>query len=310
MRHDKLARELRLLLLLTDNRNYTVSDLCQQVGIERRNLYYYLDFFRLAGFQVVKNRTFYHIDRQSPFFRELLDNINFTRDEAILLRKLLSGAEKDHPLVQHLQQKLDRFYDLRIFTDVKLKAQLVENISTIQRAIEQKQLVKLVNYSSPSSGTVGDRIIEPFQFLGDTINIRGYELSSHKNKTYKLTRLERVELIDLRWSHEKKHREVFTDCFLFSGEHTYHIHLRLGQLSCNLLKEEYPQAAGNLTPYDESHWDLHLDVCDYRGIGRFVLGLWEDIEILGSDVFKAYINEKILQRAHSLEDKAESETTE
>ena len=52
MRHDKLERELNLLMLLTENHNYTVPDICESIGISRRNLYYYLDFFRDAGFIV------------------------------------------------------------------------------------------------------------------------------------------------------------------------------------------------------------------------------------------------------------------
>jgi hypothetical protein len=40
MRHDKLERELRLMILLTENHNYTVPDICDRIGISRRNLYY------------------------------------------------------------------------------------------------------------------------------------------------------------------------------------------------------------------------------------------------------------------------------
>ena len=36
-------------------------------------------------------------------------------------------------------------------------------------------------------------------------------------------------------------------------------------------------------------------MCDYRGIGRFVLGLNKDIEILGNDKFIDYIHNEIRQ---------------
>ena len=52
MRHDKLERELYLLQLLTENRTYTIERLCGKLGISRRNLYYYLEFFRDSGFKV------------------------------------------------------------------------------------------------------------------------------------------------------------------------------------------------------------------------------------------------------------------
>ena len=59
--------------------------------------------------------------------------------------------------------------------------------------------------------------------------------------------------------------------------------------------EEYPQGGRFIEKEDESHWRLTLEVCDYRGIGRFVLGLSKDIEILGNDEFIKYIREEIMQ---------------
>ena len=71
--------------------------------------------------------------------------------------------------------------------------------------------------------------------------------------------------------------------------------MRLGLLAHNLFLEEYPQASRNIKPDgdDPSHWILELVVCDYRGVGRFVIGLYDDIEVLGCDSFKDYIREKI-----------------
>ncbi len=293
MRHDKLERELDLLLLLVENHNYTAQDLCERLGITRRNLYYYLDFFRLAGFRVIKTGYYYRLDRQSPFFKRLHESIDFTEQEAIFLRKLLQGTQKSNPLAQQIQRKLDSFYDLRILTDVKLQAQMAKNVSVIYEAIKLKQLVKLKNYSSPHSHTTSDRVIEPFLFLNDNTDVRGFELSSGKNKTYKLSRMESVELIDLLWSNEEKHRQLKTDIFLFSGEETFPVHLRLGQLAYNLMKEEYSQSVKYMTYQDKSRWDFQLEVCDYRGIGRFVLGLWNDVEVLGDDGFKAYLRHQI-----------------
>lgn len=67
MRHDKLGLQLDLLLLMTENHDYTAAQLCDRLGISLRNLYYYLDFFRDAGFRVIKSGTCYRLDRHSPF---------------------------------------------------------------------------------------------------------------------------------------------------------------------------------------------------------------------------------------------------
>ena len=48
MRHDKLELQLQLMLLLIENHSYTIQDICKRMELSRRNLYYYLEFFRDA----------------------------------------------------------------------------------------------------------------------------------------------------------------------------------------------------------------------------------------------------------------------
>ena len=293
MRHDKLQRELDLLLLMTENKSYTAAQLCDRIGISLRNLYYYLDFFREAGFRLVKSGNCYRLDRHSPFFRKLHESIDFTEQEAVLLRRLVTGVDDGNPLVETIRHKLDKFYDLRILTDVAYQERLSHNISRLYEAIKFRQMVKICQYSSPHSQTVTDRIVEPYLFLNDNTDVRCYELKSGQNKTFKIARMGDVELIDMLWSHEAEHRQVFTDAFMFSGEERWHLRLLLGQLSANLWREEMPQAACCLSSYDDRRWLLEMDVCSYRGIGRFVLGLYDDIEILEGDGLRAYLRERI-----------------
>ena len=145
MRHDKLQRELDLLLLMTENKNYTAAQLCDRVGISLRNLYYYFDFFRDAGFRLVKSGTYYRLDRHSPFFRKLHESIDFTEQEAVLLRRLISGTDDNNALAESIRHKLDKFYDLRILTDITANQQLSHNIDRLYEAIKFKQMVKICN---------------------------------------------------------------------------------------------------------------------------------------------------------------------
>ena len=298
MRHDKLQRELDLLLLMTENKNYTAAQLCDRVGISKRNLYYYLDFFRDAGFRLIKSGCYYRIDRHSPFFRRLHESIDFTEQEAILLRRLVSGGDDANPLIESIRHKLDKFYDLRILTDVTVQQRLSHNIDRLYEAIKYRQMVKICQYSSPHSHTVTDRIVEPYLFINDNMDIRCYELASGQNKTFKIARMADVQLIDMLWSHEQSHRQVFTDAFMFSGEERHNVTLVLGQLSANLLREEVPRAADALTPEpDGQHWRLRLDVCSYVGIGRFVLGLYDDIQVVADEGLRTYLRQRIERMA-------------
>jgi predicted DNA-binding transcriptional regulator YafY len=43
----------------------------------------------------------------------------------------------------------------------------------------------------------------------------------------------------------------------------------------------------------DNHWLLHMNVCSYVGIGRFVLGLYDDIEVLESNDYRDYLRQKV-----------------
>ena len=92
MRHDKLEKEMNLMLLLTENHRYDVDAICDRIGISRRMLYYYLESFRDWGFKVEKSGKIYSLDRESPFFKHLFETINFT--EMITCGSVAAAKEK------------------------------------------------------------------------------------------------------------------------------------------------------------------------------------------------------------------------
>ncbi|WP_455061628.1 helix-turn-helix transcriptional regulator [Prevotella fusca] len=293
MRFDKLKKQLELLILLSDGRNYTIEELCERMELSRRNFYYLLDFIKHAGFIVFKNQGCYHIDRRSPFFTQLLQTIQFTDRDIKTIHSVLMMAGNDSEMVNQLRQKLENAYSLSVSADSPVRRQMDSNLKMLRKAMSEKKTVRLVGYSSPHSHTVKDRIVEPFLLLHDNQDVRCHELVSGANKTFKISRMAGVEMLDTPWLHEDSHRQVFTDIFMFSSEERHRVRLRLGQLSHNLFMEEYPQGAHYVTPNEDGSWLLDIEVCDYRGLGRFVLGLFKDIEVVEGDGFKAYMKDEI-----------------
>ena len=291
----KLGNELTLIQLMTDGNDYTAEDLCNHLGCTRRNLYYYLQFLREYGFGVLRNENYYSLDVNSPFFSNLASSVNFTLQEAVLIHNLADSAEQKNPAVLSVKKKLERYYDLRFFSDSKYKKKQLRNLKDISDAIAAKRIVCLKEYSSPHSHSFTDRVVEPFLLFNDNQDVRCYELESGKNKTFKLSRITNVEVYDAPWIHASEHRKVFTDVFSFSGEELYPIKLLVGQLSYNLMMEEFPISSALFSQKDKNHWIVSLDVVSYLGIGRFVLGLYDDIEILEGDGFKDYIKSKIVK---------------
>ncbi|MBQ0075279.1 MAG: WYL domain-containing protein [Prevotella sp.] len=293
MRHDHLKRELDILLMLSQNRSYTVEEICEKADISRRNFYYFIDFFRLAGFKVEKHGRFYSIDRSSKFFTKLFDIIQFSEDEALLMRQLIENADMSSSRLKSLHQKLDRFYDFKILEDEVLQRKTTTIRASIYQAIKMQRMIRIVGYSSPSSHSVTDRLVEPFLFMNNNRDVRCYEIASGKNKTFRLSRMDDVEVLDDEWQHRERHRQAYTDLFAFSGEETMRVTLIMGQLSHNVMLEEYPESAASFVQQADKRWLFKADVCSYLGVGRFVLGLYDDIEIIGDDGFREYIAGKI-----------------
>jgi hypothetical protein len=73
------------------------------------------------------------------------------------------------------------------------------------------------------------------------------------------------------------------------------IKLKLGRLSYNLLMEEYPLAERYISQVDNDHWMLDTAVANLQGVGRFVVGLMDDIEIIDSAELKEFLVNYIKQ---------------
>ena len=147
MRHDKLEKELSLLLCLTENHNYTINELCEKLSLSRRMLYYYLESFRDWGFIVEKRGHHYSIDRRSPYFKHLFETINFTEDEVLTTMNILSKVGDRNAVVERIKRKLDQFYDFNILANSELREHVAHNVSLLYEAIKYKRMVKIHNYS-------------------------------------------------------------------------------------------------------------------------------------------------------------------
>ena len=292
MRHDKLEKELQLLLLLTENRSYTVDQLCRKMDTSKRNIYYYIDFFRDAGFKVEKYGSCCSIDRSSPFFGRLTEKISFTEEEAIVISRLLNKVRKKNAIVETLKRKMERFYDLGILAKDSISDKDSHVITMLHEAIKNENQVVIRGYSSPHSKTKRDRLVEPFLLMDSNREVRCFEPDSGLNKTFKIGRMDNVDILSDSWAFKDRHKQMFTDVFAFSAEETMRVELRLGQLAHDLLAEEYPRTIRNMTQCEDGKWLLQLDVCSYIGIGRFVLGLFDDIEVVGDKGFRDYLKEK------------------
>lgn len=290
MELEKFERQLRLLEMLVGNTYLTVQELCDRTGLTKRSIYRYLDFFKTAGFDLVKKDGIYTIELSSPFISRISDKVRFTGTELEILRRLLEQADKGNSAVQNLRMKLGSVYGMQLLSDIKMDKLLAGNIDALYMAINQRRKVVLHDYYSPHSDTVSDRLVEPFKFVYNGTEVRCLDTKDMQCKTFKVARIRRnVEVLDEKWEFANHHITYYTDVFGFSGEKQYRVKLRLGRLSMRILMEEFGVEEHQFVIDDDSHWLFSTLVCSYQGIGRFVIGLIHDIDIIDSPAFEDYL---------------------
>ena len=289
MDQPKIERVLRLMKMMTGNTNYTVEDMAERLGTSYRSVYRYIDTFKEAGFVVHKlEGGVYRLGKESRHFKDISQLIHFTDEEAYIVNQLIEALDNTNVIKQNLRKKLTSVYNCTSLADCVVEGKNAVNINHLVEAIGGHKQVILRRYASSHTGVVRDRLVEPFGFTTNYVQVWCYEPESGKNKLFNTARIGSVEVLSEGWKHTELHHEGYIDIFRITGFEQRRVRLKLGMMAHNLLVEEYPLASRDLTPIDEGHWLLDTMVCDYVGIGRFVMGLADDIQILTPE-FEAYI---------------------
>ena len=173
-------------------------------------------------------------------------------------------------------------------------------IETLSKAIHSNKQVILKKYHSANTQTIKDRLVEPIKFTDNYTALAAYEIESGENKYFNIERITDVKITNKNVEFKKQHAYNAPDAFGFgSTTKDYKVELRLNLRAYVILKEEYPLAIPYLKPERKSKntYLLNITVNDFKPITRFVIGLIDDVEVLGSIEFKAHlktITEKLL----------------
>ncbi len=174
-----------------------------------------------------------------------------------------------------------------------VKRENSENVHQLIQAIKEKKQVVLKNYQSSNSDLVCDRVIEPFEFTTNYISVWGFDTESKTNKTFKTSRITKVEQLNRNWEFQQHHKTQPIDVFRISGVPVGNVKLVLSLRARNLLTEEYPLAEKYISQINSSQYQFETFVCGWEGVGRFVLGLCSEIEIIEPRELKIFLKEKV-----------------
>src|SRR5688572_10505091 len=288
----KILRVFQLIGLLKGG-GRTVDQLAQQLDSTSRTVYRYFKLLEEIGFiidQDFHGRYFIHQEEgENPEDR-------FTLEEVSILRQLIqSGADK-HPLRGTLLKKLAFHSEAKELPEQFLKLRVAKMFRSLSEAIEEGKQVVLKNYHSANSQEITDRLVEPFQFGEGFQSVQALDTKDKQCKYFKLERIGEVVVLDKNFKFEKLHEKSSTDIFGICDRKETWITLRLSLRAYVLLREEYPLAMPYLEKEEVEEPRSYIDqgpVLNFKGAGRFVMGLADEVTIINPVEFKNYVKDKI-----------------
>ena len=288
MDHGRIVRLLKLMELLSSNVDYTIQELMDRLETSRRSVFRYIDSLKVAGFTMKKKGTSVHkLLTNSCHKIELSQLIHLSDEEAYLLHNLIGALTSDCQVAINLEKKLTALFDATSVTEIIGNKVAGENIMRLRQAIDEKKQVKLVGYESGNTMSISDRLVEPIRFSTNYTDVYAYEVATGITKVFKISRISQVEVSLTDWQHEDKHEIIETDCFRMAGKEDIPVTLKMTLKAKNLLVEEYPLSARHLS-YDGAYWWFRANVKDLSGIGRFVIGLADQVEVIEGDKLIEY----------------------
>ena len=294
-RNDPMMHALQMVQLLSGNTFYTVKEMAEHLQMNQRSTYELLGKLRdIDLFHIVKHSgCAYGIRPDSPFFNHIREQIHLTYDEATALLRVVraSGADLNNTLLHHVMGKLAKMGQSEVVAATPMQRQMAHNQAQLFQAIEAQLCVVLKGYQSLNSSTTRDRRVEPFAFLPGNEEVRCYEPETGQCKTFKLSRIGEVEVLDIYWQYKEYHERLFTDMFRYSGTEQTHVEMLMGMRAHQLLLEECPEAAVHMQQLSDGQWLLDAQLCSYNAIGRFTLGVFDDVEVRGDEGFLRYLRQ-------------------
>lgn len=289
MDQPKIERMLRLMKMMSGNTNYTIDELAEKLGMSYRSVYRYIDTFKASGFVIEKlQKNVYKVGKMPRSHVDMSKLIYFSEEEAYLVNSMINGLHPTNQLKIDLKKKLSAIYSCTSIANYVHAEESAPKIQELERAILERKKVILKSYESANSMEVNDRFVEPFEFTTNCIDVWGYDLEKQECRVFKISRIGSVVVLDDSRSNEDKHQKSKTDCFRMSGYEQTPVKLELSLMAKNLLLEEYPLAQKDLKEID-GKWILETMVSNMAGVGRFVIGLADEVQVIDSPALTDYI---------------------
>ena len=289
MEQPRVERTLRLMRLMSGNVYLTVEQLAKRLDTSTRSIYRYIDTFKTSGFAVEKiDDSIYRLISMPSGYKDLQKLIYFSEEEARVLTYLIESLDETNSLKSSLYRKLFAVCDTKSIKEYSGTSKNAANVQALGNAMKDRKTVILKDYSSSSSGTVRDRVVEPFEFTNNHIDIWAYDCEKKDVRLFKIARIGWVDILPIDWQHGDEHDKGYLDAFRMQGNTKTHVRLEMTLRARNLLCEEFPLAIPDVKEKD-GKFIFDSMVTHMEGVGRFVIGLAADVKIIDSPELEEYV---------------------
>lgn len=286
----QIFRILKLIRLLGQKNSYTVPQLAKALKISPKSVYRHIDVLKDVGYQIESDEQ----NRYRLRFVVSSKESTLNSDEMEIINDVLQAHKSSNPFVESILQKINLNASLIPLADTLPNLHKIQLLKLISIAIDQGVCVKVKNYRSMTSGTMKDRLAEPLMLTEDNSYLIAWDIDEQRQSQFKLDRMDDIDIL-----HDQKissgHIPSPMDLFGLTGDTWTTVTLELKPFAYNILTESFNLSKQYIRkhPKDKQKVIFEAPILNWKGIGRFVLGLPDEIEVLAPQEFKDYLNKKI-----------------
>ncbi len=274
----KILRVFKLISLLKAVRRRTPKELAQILEISSRTVYRYFILLEELGFIIdidINGAYFIPTDEGDEY------TFTFNAEESVLIKQSIKGISANHNLSENILKKLHMMSEQAQIGENIVNASNGLKIEKLSKAIQQKEQVRLLNYSSLNSNTDSTRLFEPITFTTNYTGVIGVDVHNAPNEAriFNINRITQVELLGNSQTFADHIDVNPIDVFGFKGDVLHDVHIVLKRKAYAQLIQFYPETK-RMVKGKKNTYHFHSKVYFSEYLFRFLLSFPDEVTIV------------------------------
>jgi proteasome accessory factor C len=291
--HRKIYRVFQLIARLRAPLGCNKKEVAEVFEVTERTIERYFNLLTELGFHITRSHNRHRIEQKGLAGIKQEEYINFTLEEAALIKKALFSLKHPENVQKNLLDKLYTLTELDELSDMVYDLNLSKNISVIRYAKQNEEQICLVGYNSMSNEKPRNYTLEPIRFFNYYRYLMAFDIKAAKVKQFKTERIGQILKTGKPWEFAEQHTKVKVDAFGMTGSEDIEVCLGLSKRARYLLEEEYPETLGCITKTHDVYEYVGV-VHSLKGVGRFVMGLMDEVQVIKPKDLVNYIHENCI----------------